>query len=73
MTVMNPTPAQIVEAPLGAPTLCSPEESQSRLDLCVPCENFFIDEDQHTKCQGCGCNISILTTIKDKSCPLGKW
>ena len=69
---MDPTPAPVVEKE-EVPVQCTTEESQLRFEICKPCENFFIDEDQHTKCRGCGCNISMLVTYKNKVCPKGNW
>lgn len=70
---MNPTPAVIDEIRSDPEIACTTSESESRLALCKPCENFFIDTDNHTKCQGCGCNISMMITLKFKQCPLEKW
>jgi hypothetical protein len=52
---------------------CTPEETQNRLATCIACENFYIDEEIHTKCQATGCNISFMTTLNFKSCPKGSW
>lgn len=52
---------------------CTPDETQTRLAACVACENFYVDEEIHTKCQATGCNISFMTTLNFKSCPKGNW
>jgi|688.fasta_scaffold649978_2 hypothetical protein len=70
---MNPKPAVVDEIQSDPELVCTIEESESRLALCKPCENFFIDTDNHTKCRGSGCNISLMTTYKFKQCPLEKW
>lgn len=70
---MNPIPAIIEEFKQDPEVVCTFEESDTRLSLCKSCENFFVDHDQHTKCKGCGCNISMMITMKFKNCPLGKW
>lgn len=70
---MNPIPAIIEEIKSDPEIACSTQESESRLSSCKSCENFFIDVDNHTKCKGCSCNISILISLKIKECPLEKW
>lgn len=70
---MSTIPAVIDEVKKDPEITCTSEESEARLAKCKPCENFFIDTDQQTKCKGCGCNISILITLKFKQCPLEKW
>ena len=70
---MSPIPAIIEEIKKDPEIACTAEESESRLAACKPCENFFMDVDNHTKCKGCGCNISILISLKFKECPLEKW
>lgn len=72
-TEMNSTPAPREEVELSPENYCTIEESKTRLSTCISCENFYTDEDQHTKCRGCGCNVSMLITIKDKTCPSEKW
>ena len=73
MIDMDPTPAPIEEVVDDIVVTCTEEESQIRLSLCKSCENFHMDADQHTKCLGCNCNISMMITFKFKECPLGKW
>ena len=73
MNNMDPTPAPIEQVELSSDILCSSEESQLRLSHCKSCENFFIDTDNHTKCRGSGCNISLMITYRFKQCPVGKW
>lgn len=54
--------------------VCRQEELQIRLNKCKECINFYTDEiDQQTKCRESGYNISLMITMKDKECPLGKW
>jgi hypothetical protein len=71
---MDPTPAptNIKKNPLDS-IVCDEAESNSRFLKCKPCENFYIDSDQHTKCKGSGCNISMMITFKFKQCPMEKW
>jgi hypothetical protein len=69
---MDPTPASNNEV-VEFITECSPGEVQQRLSACQGCPNFLIDTDNHTKCKGTGCNISLMTTYKFKMCPLEKW
>ena len=73
MIEMSTTPAPIEPEVDDVEVVCTPEESEQRLSMCKPCENFYMDEDQHTKCKGCGCNISMMITFKFKQCPLEKW
>lgn len=73
MSNMDTTPAPLEPEVDDIVITCTPEESQSRLSLCKPCENFYIDDEQHTKCKGCDCNISMMITFKFKECPLGRW
>lgn len=73
MNEMSPTPAPIEPEVDNIVVNCTPEESEERLNKCHSCENFFIDEDTHTKCKGCNCNISMMITFKFKECPLEKW
>lgn len=70
---MSVIPALIEEIVRDPEVVCTDEESKARLAECKPCENFFIDSDRHTKCKGCGCNISMMITMKFKQCPLEKW
>lgn len=69
---MDPTPAPIVPKD-DTPVTCTPEEAEVRVVQCIPCDNFFIDTDEHSKCRGTGCNISFMTTLNYKSCPKGNW
>jgi len=72
--MMNPNPApSIIEENSLDSVVCDAAESNSRLEKCKPCENFYIDTDQQTKCKGSGCNISMMITFKFKQCPLEKW
>ena len=73
MIDMDPTPAPIESEVDDIIINCTPEESQARLEKCKSCVNFYTDEDEHTKCKGCGCNISMMITFKFKECPLNKW
>ena len=73
MIDMDPTPAPIEPVVDDIVINCTAEESQQRLSNCQTCENFYIDEDSHTKCRGCNCNISLMIAYKFKQCPLEKW
>lgn len=74
MIDMSPIPANIIESDTDLNTLvCSQIESTSRLEKCKDCVNFYIDADQHTKCNATGCNISMMVTFQFKQCPLEKW
>lgn len=70
---MSTIEAEISESRKDPEITCSQDESEARLALCKPCENFFMDIDNQTKCAGCGCNISMMITMKFKECPLEKW
>ena len=73
MINMNPTPAIIIDDKDDMPIYCTQEESRDRHNKCKDCKNFYKDDDEHTKCMGCGCNISMMITFKFKECPLGNW
>ena len=54
--------------------LCSPEQVDSRLDICKTCEHF-----KNQMCLLCGCtvvreaNFNNKLAHKDASCPVNKW
>jgi len=43
---------------------------ESRLAVCNGCEWFH---KRLHKCRKCGCFMKLKTTLKQASCPLGKW
>jgi hypothetical protein len=49
--------------------LSTPEEIQSRLDICGSC-NFL---DKSGICNACGCGIDIKVKKRTSDCPVGKW
>lgn len=72
MNSMNTIPAEIVPKD-DIVVECTIEEKDRRTKLCVSCENFYIDLDQHTKCQACDCNIGFMVSFNFKKCPKGNW
>jgi len=52
---------------------CTEEEMAARLALCQTCQFFKIREDGFTECESSGCLINLMTTMKFKICPIGKW
>lgn len=52
--------------------VCTPEESNARLQFCKNCDSFAI-ADETTKCTSSGCLINLMTTFKFKQCPKGIW
>jgi protein-arginine kinase activator protein McsA len=46
------------------------EEQKNRLDICNSCEFFFKPTKQ---CKKCGCVMSAKTSLKNVTCPIGKW
>ena len=43
---------------------------EARLDICNSCE--WLDK-RLVKCRKCGCFMKLKSTLKQASCPLGKW
>lgn len=43
---------------------------EARLEVCNACE--WIDK-RMMKCRKCGCFMYLKSTLKQASCPLGKW
>lgn len=43
---------------------------EARLAICNTCEFF---SKRHAKCQRCGCFMKLKSTLKQASCPVGKW
>jgi hypothetical protein len=43
---------------------------ESRLEICNSCEWF---KKSLQKCRKCGCFMSLKTTLKQATCPIGKW
>lgn len=60
-----------------------PEVIQSRRDICRECEHAtrnpkFITKESKgltnfSQCRKCSCFIAPKTTLREQSCPLGKW
>jgi hypothetical protein len=46
------------------------EEQEQRLNICNYCEHFFKPIKQ---CKKCGCIMSAKVSLKNASCPIGKW
>jgi hypothetical protein len=53
--------------------IVSTEETQRRLSFCINCEHLGHNESNVPICLECGCNMSMLTTMSFKSCPINKW
>lgn len=53
------------------PILCEKAETEHRISICILCENNVVDV--VPKCKGCNDSLSMLTSFKDKTCPIGKW
>lgn len=49
------------------------EETQRRLSFCNECEHKGNNEFNVPTCLECGCNMSMLTAMSFKSCPINKW
>jgi hypothetical protein len=43
---------------------------EARLDICKTCP--FLSRNM-TRCTKCGCFMKLKTTLKDATCPIGKW
>jgi hypothetical protein len=43
---------------------------EQRLEVCNSCEWF---SKRLAKCRKCGCFMKLKSTLKQASCPLGKW
>ena len=75
--VPAPDLSQIVEKELGPVTthdiIVAAEVTEYRLKFCNPCEKNGMNEVNVPTCLECGCNLSMLTTLSFKSCPLNKW
>ena len=41
---------------------------KERLKKCMPCEHY-----RFQICLKCGCSVYAKVTIKQQSCPIGKW
>jgi len=50
---------------------CDTQETEKRVSICISCEKNILDV--IPKCSECNCSISMLTTLKFKTCPIGKW
>jgi len=48
-----------------------PEQvAKDRMNICLECEHLFKTTKQ---CKKCLCFMEVKTTIKQSSCPIGKW
>jgi hypothetical protein len=54
---------------LEIPIIANKELQNSRLETCRQCDKFIND----TTCDECGCYMILKVTIKQLTCPLGKW
>lgn len=45
-------------------------EAEERLEICKTCE-FFRKGNQ--TCSKCGCFMTMKATLKQSTCPVGKW
>lgn len=74
--VMAPE-ATVQEAPqpveLTHDLIVPKEETDRRLSFCIGCEHNGHNEMNIPTCLSCGCNLSMLTTLSFKSCPINKW
>jgi hypothetical protein len=50
---------------------CTKEETERRINFCVECDK--LDETDAPKCTECNCTISMMTSFRFKTCPIGKW
>lgn len=71
MTTMNTEAAPLDNTRLNDNLECPPEEKARRLKNCQSCKNFVVAE--QTVCSATGCNISLMTTFKFKTCPIRRW
>lgn len=53
--------------------IISKEQTDYRLSFCTSCEHNGLNEFKVPTCLECGCNLSMLTTLSFKSCPINKW
>jgi hypothetical protein len=51
---------------------CTKQETETRITACVGCDRL-VQDDGIPKCTECNCTISMLTSFKFKTCPIGKW
>jgi hypothetical protein len=51
---------------------CTKQETEKRISFCVDCDRRSDDENV-PKCTECNCTISMLSSFRFKSCPIGKW
>lgn len=47
------------------------EETEKRISICTACDSLV--QDDVPKCKHCACSLSMMTTLKFKQCPEGKW
>jgi|Laugrespbdmm15sd_2_1035082.scaffolds.fasta_scaffold247162_1 hypothetical protein len=74
--VMAPEPTLQEPLVLEASThdlIISKEQTDYRLSFCISCEHNGLNEFNVPTCLECGCNLSMLTTLSFKSCPINKW
>lgn len=50
---------------------CSRQEQERRIEFCGTCDR--LDQELIPRCKECNCSISMLSTYKFKTCPIGKW
>jgi hypothetical protein len=49
------------------------EQTDHRLSFCNKCEHNRLNEMKVPTCTQCGCNLSMLTSLSFKSCPINNW
>jgi len=69
----EPTVLDVQEQLAQEALIVSPEETSRRLSFCNGCEHNGRNEEDIPTCVACGCNLSMLTTLSFKSCPVNKW
>jgi hypothetical protein len=53
--------------------IVSAAETARRLNFCMSCDRFGSDEHRPGVCLECNCSIPMITTLRFKTCPIGKW
>lgn len=76
--VPAPDPITVVTQELGPQIsthdlIVSSAETARRLSYCNGCEHNGLNDYSVPTCLKCGCNMSMLTTMSFKSCPINKW
>lgn len=73
VVIFAPEPTVLQQELAQEALTVSAEETAHRLSFCNSCEHNGRNEDDVPTCLSCGCNLSMLTTLSFKSCPINKW